>query len=88
MTGKAFNSVPDDASSPTREAVAVTQSDVTNDPNGPFRALNVAAAGVVRVTNLDGSTVDLYLAAGIQFGHWCKRVHSTGTTATGIIGMK
>lgn len=80
-----FNGVPDDATSPIRKSVAATQSDTVDQPDGPYRAINVAGEGIVRVTQLDDTTVDVYVAAGIWFGQWLKRVHSSGTTATGIV---
>lgn len=47
-------------------------------------ALNVATPGTVRVTTLDGDTVDVHVAAGVAFPLRVTRVWATGTTATGI----
>lgn len=51
------------------------------------RALNVAAAGLVRVRTVGGDTADVYVAAGVAFPIRVRRVHATGTTATGIRGL-
>ncbi len=74
---------------------AVTPSDVTDvsltvlGPGGPVVTasegigLGIAVAGTVRLTRPDGQIVNLTLPVGwhpIRF----KRVHATGTTATGI----
>jgi hypothetical protein len=47
-------------------------------------ALSVATPGTVRVTTLDGDTVDVYVAAGVAFPLRVTRVWATGTNATGI----
>lgn len=69
---------------------AVTPSDtvalskVNNEwPSG----LSIAAAGTLRVTQLDGTVVNFAsgeLAAGVVHPISVKLVHSTGTTATNI----
>lgn len=65
---------------------AITPSDVADLPT-KVAALNVAASGSVTVDLVDGDTgVTYYIGAGIQFPLWVKRVHATGTTATGIVG--
>lgn len=51
------------------------------------RALNVAVSGTVRVTTVSGTTATVYLAAGIAFPVRAKRIHATGTAATGIVGL-
>ncbi len=51
------------------------------------RCLNVATTGTVRVTLAEGATLDLTIAAGLQFSCRARRVHATGTTATGIVGL-
>jgi hypothetical protein len=50
-------------------------------------ALNVATPGTVRVTTLEGDVVDVHVAAGVAFPLRVRRVHATGTTATGIRGL-
>lgn len=67
---------------------AVTVSDATKDPNGPFAGLvATSAAGVTKVTTIDGSTCLIYLSLGIPFPMGVARVWSTGTSATGITGL-
>ena len=51
------------------------------------RALNVAEAGLVRVTTVGGTEAVLAVAAGIPFPIRAVRVWATGTTATGIVGL-
>ena len=66
---------------------AVTQSDATNDPAGPFAAIEATtASGSVKVTAIDGSIMTLYLPQGLIKPLEVLRVWSTGTTATGIVG--
>lgn len=67
--------------------VAVTQSDNTNDPNGPFAALWVGVAGTIKITGADGVALATTAVAGL-FPVRTLRVWSTGTAATGIIGLK
>lgn len=65
----------------------VTPNDSTDLPDGPCRALWVAVSGTLRITTLGGTTLN-FTAAEIEAGKsipWgAKRVHATGTTATGI----
>ncbi|MBW4710750.1 hypothetical protein KX928_23415 [Roseobacter sp. YSTF-M11] len=51
------------------------------------RVINVAAAGTVKVTTVDGDEDDVFIAAGIPFPIRARRVWATGTTATGIRGL-
>lgn len=65
---------------------AITPSDSVNLTT-PIRGLYVAVAGNVSVLGLDDVTVVWpALAAGIPHPIRAKRVNSTGTTATGIVG--
>jgi hypothetical protein len=66
---------------------AVTQSDSAADPNGPFAALSATGAGNAKVTCVDGSTITIAIAVGIPFPIEVTRVWSTGTAATGIVGL-
>lgn len=68
--------------------VAVTPNDSTDLPEGPCRALWIVGTGTLRITNRAGRVVN-YAAAELKlapdiFPFGAKRVHSTGTTATGI----
>lgn len=87
----AFRGVPEGAESPPRNGAAITPND-SADLDKTVRALNVATSGTVRVTTMGdeydtGDTIDLYIAAGIAFPIRAVRVHATGTTATGIVGL-
>lgn len=72
--------------SPATILVPVTPDDAT-DLSQPSRAINVAQSGFVRVTTTGGSTVAVYIAAGIGFPVRATRVWATGTDATGIVAM-
>lgn len=66
---------------------AVTQSDTAADPNGPFAGLSCnTAAGLAKVTCVDGSTITIYLTLGLLFPQEVTRVWSSVTAATGIVG--
>lgn len=65
------------------DAIAVTASDTTTDPAGPFAGLLVTATGNVKFTTQRGSTVALTsVAANTVLPFVVARVWSTGTTAT------
>lgn len=72
--------------SPALKIEAITPSDTT-DLSYTTRAINVATAGVVRVTTVDGTVGDVFVAAGVAFPIRAARVHATGTTAAGIRGL-
>lgn len=70
---------------------AVTPSDSADLPNGACRALWIEGSGTLRITTL-GGTVKNFTAAQLKlapdFHLWgAKRVHSTGTSATGIYAI-
>ncbi len=71
------------------DAVAVTASDSVADPNGPFRALYVGAAGNITLQTLDNRQV---LLTAVPLGILkigCTRVWSSGTAAAStLIGLK
>ena len=69
------------------DVVAVTPSDTTKDPKGPFCALEATTAGgVASIVTARGTTTTIVLAAGVIKTIACKQVRVTGTTATGIVG--
>lgn len=68
-------------------ATAVTQSDSTPDPAGPFAALTATTAGTAKVITVRGQTVTIALALGIPFPLAVTQVFSTGSTASGIVGL-
>jgi hypothetical protein len=69
---------------------AVTKSDTTNDPAGPFSGFIVTSSGTVSLSMQDGSTLTFgaqsFTAAVTAYPYSFRRVNSTGTTAT-IIGL-
>ena len=68
--------------------VAVTKSDTTDDPAGPFAGLYVSASGNIEIWNRNGPATPITIAvvAG-QYVRWpVKRVGSTNTTAT-VFGL-
>ena len=66
---------------------AVTPSDSTDLPSGPCAGIAVTVAGNVAI-QLDGdSTAVLTIAGTKPYFVQCKRVLSTGTTATGIFAL-
>lgn len=71
---------------------AVTVSDATADPAGPFRALWIGATGNVKVTCIDGTTPTFTNVPVGILPVACSRVWSTGTGVTtpntNIIGLK
>lgn len=75
-----------DTSSATHAAV-VTPSDSTTLGSN-CRGFTLGTAGDVKVTTLDGDAVVFTaLAAGFIHPIACKRIWSTGTTATGIVAV-
>lgn len=72
--------------SPPAHAAAIVPSD-TQDLPAATRAINVAAAGTVRVTTVGGDEVQLFVAAGIAFPLRARRIWATGTDAAGIVGL-
>ncbi len=71
---------------------AVTVSDSTADPSGPFRFLFVSSAGAIKVTTLEGDDLTLTVIASQYVWVAVSRVWSTGTTVTSpntnIIGFR
>lgn len=86
MPVDAFQGTMPSLQSPALQIETVTPSDTT-DLVRTTRAINVATAGTVRVTTSDGSTGDVFVAAGITFPIRATRIHATGTSATGIRGL-
>lgn len=80
-----------DQSDPAFDIVAVTKSDGTNDPNGPFRGVVFGTAGILKITTMDDTDRTIpsgVLAAGVIHPIRVKRVWSTTTTAADIWGVK
>lgn len=68
------------------DLVPVTPSDTT-DLEIAARALRIAGAGTLRVTTAAGNVRNTNVAADEFLTLQVKRVHATGTTATGIEAM-
>lgn len=81
---KAFKSM---LNSPPRHHFDVTPNDGT-DLATVTRGIYVGVSGNVKITNVSGDTVTYTnLAAGVHHPMCAARIWSTGTTATGIIGV-
>lgn len=73
--------------SPAEYAASVTPNDST-DLAQSTRGIYVGATGDLKVDTVGGSTITFVgLAAGIIHPIRAKRVYSTGTTATSIVGV-
>ena len=70
-------------------SIAVTASDTTDDPNGPFAGIHTGAGGDIKIRDITGADTILYsCAAGVIMPTACKRVWSTGTaTPSKIVGL-
>ena len=72
---------------PADGAIAITPSD-NNNLSRSVRALYVGVSGDVKITFIDDTEVTFVaLAAGVIHPMRAKKVFSTGTTATGIVGI-
>lgn len=69
-----------------RNQVAVTKSDATVY-TPPLDALYVGGAGDVVTKDKDGTSATYTVTAGGYVLCQCTQVMSTGTTATGIVGL-
>jgi len=71
---------------PGYDAAAITPSDT--DPTGNVRALYVGGAGDLKVQTIAGNDVTFAdIVAGSIIPIRCKRVYSTGTSATNIVAF-
>lgn len=72
--------------------IAVTASDTANDPSGPFVGFyvgSVSGGTTVKVTTVRGDTLTLAgVQAGLVYPIGIRRVWSSTTTASSIIGLK
>lgn len=72
---------------PAWNAASITKNDST-DLTNPTRGIYVGATGNLKVTMLSGDIVTFVgLAAGVIHPISAKRVWSTDTTVTGIVGV-
>lgn len=79
-----------DQSNPGRVFASITKSDSTDLTDLNFRGLYVGATGDVAIVDRDGNSITFVnLAAGVIHPiAGFKKVMSTGTSATGIVGVK
>ena len=73
---------------PAQKLISITPSDSTDDASGPFRAVYVGVSGDLKVRDMYDNPITLVgLAGGLFHPVCCKRIYSTGTTATSILGV-
>ena len=78
-----FGLTPDSCAA---SAIAITKADA--DLDHPVRSLYIGGAGNIRVTTVNGQDVTFVgLLAGTILPVSVKRVWSTNTSVTGIIGL-
>jgi hypothetical protein len=70
------------------DAVLITLDDNADIATSPCGAFMVGAAGALKVTTAEGTTLLLpYVAAGVPIGLRVKRFWSTTSTATGVVAL-
>lgn len=75
-----------EAFDPARHAFAITTSDTADFANHP-RAIYVGTTGDIKVTTILGDTVTFSSVAVGVLPVQVKRVWSTGTTASNLVGL-
>lgn len=91
MTPPTYGGRQPEWDAPAINGAAVTLSDDTADPAGPFRGLWVANDGDLKVTHVGGSTATYKnISGGTLLPFAVSRVWSTGSTTAGtdLIGLK
>lgn len=73
-------------SDPATNAAEITPDD-SEDLAYVTRGLMVAGAGALRVQMLGGQIVTLAVTQSAVYPLRVRRVHATGTTASGIVGL-
>lgn len=75
--------------SPGYQASAITPSDTIDETKGPFKAFYVGVAGNVALVGIDNVAVTLVgCTAGSIIPLIGRRINSTNTTATSIVGIR
>ena len=70
------------------DAIAVTASDSTADPAGPFAGFYTGSGGTIKVTTIKGTTTTFTnTQAGVVMTVPISRVWTTTTTASNVLGM-
>lgn len=71
------------------QVVAIVPNDGADIPGGPVKGLYIGGAGNLVVTDIEGNTnTFIGLPVGRDLDVVVKRVLSTGTTATNILGYR
>jgi len=77
-----------DLNHPYNQALAVTPSDSVDLPGGLTRAVFIGGSGNLTVTMNDGNNVTMAVTTAYpMIPIRCRRILSTGTTATNIVAM-
>lgn len=83
-----FKSFQPGLEAPAQSAAAITPSDSQPLANAT-RAIYIGGAGNLSVSMVDGSSVTLTgLVAGMIYPLRLNQVFATGTTATGLVGLR
>lgn len=73
---------------PAQKFISITPSNSTDDASGPFRAVYVGVSGDLKINDMFDNAITLVgLTGGLIHPICCKRIYSTGTTATSILGV-
>lgn len=70
------------------DAVTITPSDTPPATQVVYAGLGCTGAGTAAVVTSRGNTVTISLAVGLVYPLAVVQVKATGTSATGIVGMK
>lgn len=74
---------------PANQFSAISPSDSTDETKGPFRAIYVGVAGNIAVVGLDNTAVTFVgVIAGSIIPVLGRRVNSTNTTASSLVGLR
>lgn len=70
------------------DAITVAASDTVDDPKGPFAGFYSGSGGTIRVATVkNGDATLVSVPAGVIVPLAIKRVFSSTTTATSVLGM-
>lgn len=78
--------IPMGQSNTSRNRFAITPSDTVNFTKFP-REILVGGAGTVAIVDFDNVVTTVTAVAGQSISAICKRINSTGTSATGLVGI-
>lgn len=77
-----------DNTAPAEDYFAITPHDSTDFTQGPIRGFYVGGDGNVVCVTMDGTAVAFTgVKGGMYYPFRCKRINSTNTTATGLVGL-